>query len=355
MPHYGVFIDPSGYRHNNLNFNGGRLRAFADVAQKDWLTYLQTDISVQETKKRIKEDIRTASGVFARSDASVFKSVDDPRLNVFRTPPDIDELVATLTTQFEDHLHYGQCEVLSVADIDPSTVFDDYFAQVPPFDVVADQKRKKKHEFPDAFTLKRLVMWAEAHDTLVYVVANDPDLERVCAVQDPLLFFQKIEALLDHLHRADALVQQLHQRPQSLVQKLTQFIQDDFADRTFVPLYNDHGEVENVEVEQVSIGDVYALEVGDGVVKAEAEAEVRFVADVSYDDLDTGFYDKEAGRHYMTEFVSLEVQDTVTVNVLFDFSVSGDDGDEPIVSSPSIIEDTISVQEEDRGDYGMYK
>jgi hypothetical protein len=121
----------------------------------------------------------------------------------------------------------------------------------------------------------------------------------------------------------------------------------------FIPKYNPHGDVENVEVEDVEIGDVYALEVGDGVVKAEAEAMVKYSANVSYEDLDTGFYDKETDRYYMTDYVNLDVQETSVVTVLFDFSVDADDN--PIVSDPSIAEDTITVQEQDRGDYGFYK
>ncbi len=148
-------------------------------------------------------------------------------------------------------------------------------------------------------------------------------------------------------------MQKLHRRPQTLIDRLEQFVCDEFPDRMFIPEYNPHGDVENVEVADVDIRDVYALEVRDGVVKAEAEATVNYSADVSYEDLDTGFYDKETGRYYMTEYVNLEVQKTSTVTVLFDFSVDGDNN--PIVSDPSIAEDVITVEEEDRGDYGVYK
>ncbi|MPY75908.1 MAG: hypothetical protein GEU87_16810 [Alphaproteobacteria bacterium] len=195
-------------------------------------------------------------------------------------------------------------------------------------------------------------MWAEEHGTSVYVVGPDDDLKRVCDVEDRLQYFEKIEALLDHINRADVLVQKLHQKPQALVDKLIQFVFNFFPDRLFVPEYNPHGYVENVEVANVEIGEVYALEVGDGVVKAEAEATVEYSAHVSYEDLDTGFYELETDRYYMTDHVNLDVDEKSTVTVLFDFSV---DADNPIVSEASIAEDMITVEEENRGDYGFYK
>lgn len=117
--------------------------------------------------------------------------------------------------------------------------------------------------------------------------------------------------------------------------------------------HNTHGDVENVEVANVEIGEVYAIEVADGYVQSEAEANVAYSADVSYEDFDTGFYDKESGRYVMTKFVNLEAEDESKVTVLFDFSL--DEDANPVASDVSIAEETISVEEEDRGDYGMYK
>jgi hypothetical protein len=48
MPHNGVFVDPSEYRRNNLDFGGKRLTALAGADRKDWITFLQTDISKSE-------------------------------------------------------------------------------------------------------------------------------------------------------------------------------------------------------------------------------------------------------------------------------------------------------------------
>jgi len=348
MPNYGVYVDPSEYRRNNLDFSGQRLTALADVGRADWITLLQTDVSVSEMKDLIHEHVERACDALRNAKLSIFKTIADDRLNIFRTPPDAAALSATLVTQFQEHLAKGRCVTLDVSDVSPSAIFAAYFDGAPPFDIA-----RKKHEFPDAFTLERLIMWADANDTAVYVVGPDDDLKRVCDVREQLQHFEKIEMLLDHINRADALVQSLHERPQALIDQLEDFVTREFANRMFVPEYNPHGDVENVEVSEVEIGEVYALEVGDDYVRAEAEAAVSYSADVSYEDLDTGFYDKETDRYYMTDYVNVEVEEKSQISLIFDFLV--DESGNPLADNISITEDTISVREEDRGDYGFYK
>ena len=348
MPNPGVFVDPSEYRRNNLDFSGQRLTALADIGCADWITLLQTDVSVSEVKDLIHDHVQSACDALKTSKLSVFKSIADDRLAIFKKPPDSVALSTILLSQFEDHLEKGCCVTLDVSDVRPSTIFAAYFGGAPPFDTT-----KKKHEFPDAFTLERLIIWADCNETTVYVVGPDRDLKRVCDVQDRLHHFEKIEMLLDHINRATALVPKLHEKPQALMDQLEEFVKREFANRMFVPVYNPHGDVENVEMSDVNIVDVYALEVGDDHVRAEANAAVSYSADVSYEDLDTGFYDKETDRYYMTDYVNVEVEEKSQISLVFDFAI--EDSGEPLADNISITEDTISVREEDRGDYGFYK
>lgn len=348
MSNFGVFVDPSEYRRNNLDFGGQRLTALSDMGCADWITLLQTDVSVSEVKELIRDHVQRACDALKASKLSVFKSIADDRLVIFEKPPDAAALSTILVSQFEEHLEKGCCLTLDVSDVRSSTIFADYFDGTPPFDTT-----KKKHAFPDAFTLKRLIIWADSNETTVYVVGPDPDLKRVCDVQDRLQHFEKIEMLLDHVNCTTTLVQKLHERPQALMGQLEEFVTREFANRTFVPVYNPHGDVENVEMSEVKIADVYALEVGDDYVRAEANAAVSYSADISYEDLDTGFYDKETDRYHMTDYVNVEVDEEAEISLVFDFSV-GESG-KPLVDNISITEDTISVHEEDRGDYGFYK
>lgn len=208
-------------------------------------------------------------------------------------------------------------------------------------------------EFPDAFTHQRLVMWAEENDTEVYVVGPDPDLERICNSHERLRYFEKLEFLLDYINRADELVRRLKEKPEDLVNALSQFVSDEFGNLEFELEYNPHGDVENVSVGDVEVLGIYALDVHPDEVLAEAEVKVSFSADFSYEDLDSGFYDQETGERFMTNYVHGEIEDSQTVSITFTFSISTDN--KSIVSDPSFSGSSISIQEEDRGDYGAWK
>lgn len=348
MPHYGVFVDPSEYRRNNFDFAGHRLTALVDLVGKGWITLLQTDVSMSEVRKLMDRSMGEACEALGKSIMSPLKSVKDDRFTIFMSLPIAAELADKLFDQFQDHLKRGSYMHLSVSAVDSAVIFNAYFRGDPPFD-----SSRKRMEFPDAFTLQRLVMWADEKKTSVFVVGPDPDLKRICDVRDQLQYFDKIEALLDHINRADELAQSLQTKPQDLIDILSDFVRSEFTDLTFVLEYNPHGEVENVSVFDVDINDIYALEVVNREVWAEAVVFVVFSADCSYEDFDTGFYDKETGEHFMTEYINDHIEETCHVSLRFKFSVGVDR--QSIVSDLSFREDTITVCEEDRGDYGMWK
>jgi hypothetical protein len=74
-----------------------------------------------------------------------------------------------------------------------------------------------------------------------------------------------------------------------VVEKLTDFVREDFGDLEFVLEYNPHGDVENVSVSDVEVDEIYVLEVEGHEVLAEAEVKFDFSANFSYEDLDSGF------------------------------------------------------------------
>ena len=239
-------------------------------------------------------------------------------------------------------------EPLNVSDVNPALIFEAYFGGAPPFD-----STKKKNEFPDAFSLRRLALWAEQNAALVYVLGPDPDLKRICEATPQFRHFEKTEILLDYLNRGDRIVRKLKERPKRVIRTLLDYVLREFPNLSFELEYNPHGDVDNVSVENVKIEEIYALEVEDGEVRAEVVAHVDYAADFSYEDLGTGFYDKETGEYYMTEYVHGEAGGTCEVLVRFNFSLN--QRGQPIVTDLTLQAEVITIQEEDRGDYGMYK
>ncbi len=134
MHTYGVFVDPSEYRRNAFDFSGSRLTALADLSSRESITLLQTDVSILEVRTLIRRSIKDACDDLKKSTLVPLKSITDSRLDVFRSPPNADQLTEKLSTQFESHLEAGSCTRLSVSNVDPAIIFDAYFREQPPFD-----------------------------------------------------------------------------------------------------------------------------------------------------------------------------------------------------------------------------
>ena len=95
------------------------------------------------------------------------------------------------------------------------------------------------------------------------------------------------------------------------------FVEDNCTDLEFQLKFNPHGEVNSVTVNSVEVEDVYALQVMDGSVRAEADVTVEFTADFAYDDFDTATYDREDDTWFFVNRIEGDIEDRVTVSLVF--------------------------------------
>ncbi len=344
----GLFLDTSEFRRLNFNFSDRRLIAVQDLAASGRICLLSTDVTHSEITGLIAREVGTALEILRGGKTAVLKSIDDNRLDLIRALPDAAELSEKLFQQFESYFSSASGSLLSIAEVDPSKVFDDYFNSRPPFDHV-----NKKVEFPDAFALRRLLQWAAENTRIVYVVGPDPDLKRFCDSTSQLEYFDKAEAVVNRINREDEIVQAMHKHSDIIKEEIEGFAETGFAYLGFILKFNDHGSVESVSVDSVEVTDIYGLEIIDSSVKAEAVATVCFTADFEYDDYDTASYDRESDTWFFLDTVSGEAQDCASVGVGFNFAM--DERGKAILSELTFLEDTIAVREEDRGDYDAYK
>jgi PIN domain len=138
--------------------------------------------------------------------------------------------------------------------------------------------RKKKNEFPDAIALCSLLSYARTKEVHVGVLSLDNDFRDACAFHTDLLFFGSIPALTEALLGEES-------------------ISDDFAGLAFFPTEDPSGEVAEVEVQEIDIDELNAINLGDGEATVAFDATVTFSAHVSFDDHEAGFEYGHRGWH----------------------------------------------------------
>jgi PIN domain len=344
----GLFLDPSEYRRLNFSFGDPRLTAVADLAASGKANLLSTDVAMLELKRLVSREIADALDSLKGAKVAVLKAVDDARMDVIRTPPSPEEISETVLHDLDAYLSRASCMILGVSQVNAMDVFDDYFHDRPPFD-----RKKKKNEFPDAFTLRRLLNWARDNVRKVYVVGPDPDLKHFCEIADELEYVERIELFLSDINRLNVFVEQMMAQSGNIAEQIARFVEDNFSELSFELKFNPHGEVSPVTVTSVEVTDIHALQVSDGSVQAEADVTVCFVADFAYDDYDTASYDRESDTWFFLKTVEGEADDCVELPVGFVFEVEVDG--QIVVSDIEWLKETVVVKEEDRGDYDQYK
>lgn len=140
--------------------------------------------SVHKAQKQLQGAIDDLHRLTTIDISKVQDSVD--KLNI------IAEGTQRFTQQVHDYAAKCRGGVLPTAGADAvSSLFADYFAQRPPFDL----SEKKKSEFPDAMCLWQLEHYAKVNDTIGIIASDDKGWKQYAAASESLYCVGSIDEL----------------------------------------------------------------------------------------------------------------------------------------------------------------
>lgn len=291
-----VFIDSSVFIGKNYNYVHPSFVALKEAILNARANLLVTDVTIEEIKANIDEDVGKASQALKkiRATAKVLRNV--PSLNESVVFEDIDQAsVGTqLVEQLEQFLKDAKADTVSVAEADTSFVFDCYFKKSPPFG-----DGKKKSEFPDAFVLSTLSEWAESMQEYVIVVSQDSDM---LGIESQFPRLSVVGSLEKFLNKVTSYFEELAPTAQQLLEEnlkeIESRLEQEFQLLGFI-LADQEGDVNETRVTEIGDISAYLIALNHGPDGKPAEARfeltttIEFEADVSYDNLETASYDSE--------------------------------------------------------------
>ncbi|MCA9130851.1 MAG: hypothetical protein KDB22_27390 [Planctomycetales bacterium] len=165
---------------------------------------------------------------------------------------------------------------------------DRYAETRPPFST-----GDKKHEFPDAFALESIRYWAIGQSRKVYVASQDTGMKEYCDEVAELVFIQTVDQFLDIAIRED---QEAASKLRAVIDanqdSIEAFIEAEFPSLGFF-VDDREGDVNDVSVSDIEIHAMSIVKLDGGIATVELDLTIKFVADVSYDDIEHGIYDSE--------------------------------------------------------------
>jgi hypothetical protein len=254
-----VFIDTSVFERHNFAFSSPPLSQFLDLCKMGELVLLMPEITKREIDSRIRKRVSSAvTGIHsAQHAAKIFRNLDeDVRKRII---PEIEsEAVATtLIKQFHTFTKEAPAQELEVSMINLPTVLDAYFEARPPF-----KEGKKRHEFPDAFSMSALQRFTQEQKGSTYVVSQDEDIAAVCETESLFHLETELSAVLaayyKHTEALVPIIEQLFEQNLAWIEKA---VGDELKDAEFDVRGKDIESIENVDIRKITIEEADIIEV----------------------------------------------------------------------------------------------
>jgi PIN domain len=308
-----ICLDTSVIIANNFDYSNPTLQVLERLAREGHARLVTTSIIVSEVESNIKERVRTARREFERTQKEnpILRHLTTAKLNPFASVFHEDAAAAELIRQFHEFLTRTNTETLALGNTSTAAVFDRYFSQQPPFG-----DGKKKHEFPDAFTLSILEGWCTGNQQKLYVVSTDPDLTRFCETSGYLIPLKRSSEFSDLHLRQIELMRTIEDSVSANLAKLEAEIEPRFEYLGFY-LDDEEGEVDEVQVQRTEIDMMSLLDFADGIARFEASTRIKYSAAVTYDDYQTAVWDSEEKTSIPLRQINAWVDREADMNIIF--------------------------------------
>jgi len=264
-----VFLDTSVYVGQLFNFASTDLVSFIPVAKKGSLKFLLPDPTAQEIYRNLDERAEAAVSALdgvRRKAPFLSKWKHWPQC---RGEPAV-RASAREAARIEWKEFLGNFDVVKLGyeGVKIERIMGWYDGMLAPF-----REGPKRKEFPDAFALEALVLYARKENCRIAVVSADNDFKDACARYGALLYFSSLPRLTEMLLIDDQRVEGLRQIVLDQVGLVEKAILKDA--RWLVCRHSDRDfKIDDVSFETATISDIRIVGVG------ETECTVTFEANL---------------------------------------------------------------------------
>ncbi|MEM8719170.1 MAG: PIN domain-containing protein [Cyanobacteria bacterium P01_G01_bin.39] len=179
-PIFRIFLDTEVFVSANFNYQDSSFTKLVDLVNNDELVLYITTVTRNEILSNIEKEVHNSDSSLKtihkefRKNAKILYNYQNFK-SLFSLNHNKDETCQELKNQFLNYLEKIKAQVISVDQVSPEDIFDQYFNNLPPF-----KEGKKKYEFPDAFSIAALEKEAMNNDFKIYVISRDNDWQKAC-------------------------------------------------------------------------------------------------------------------------------------------------------------------------------
>ncbi|WP_321488371.1 PIN domain-containing protein [uncultured Hyphomonas sp.] len=287
-PLFFVFVDTQVYRKERLNRQSSNIQSLRRRVYSGSVRVLSTSVLRRELAAQAltiqNEFIQATRKAVANS--GVAELSGDARIGTL-LDLEKNQINSTKIKQSADRLlSYLQADEVDIPDDGLSTIFDWYFAGLPPFGA-----KGKKSEFPDAANKLALLHYARSNHVTVSIVSGDEDWKKTCEKQEEFDHYDRLEMFLDEAVRSEFVSREFWSDEEILtsltphLKEITNALQREMMRSSRVNLGD--GQMDSLSIQALDLQDILITDIwekGDsfkclGELTFEAEVEAQFSLD----------------------------------------------------------------------------
>tara|TARA_B100000780_G_scaffold274229_1_gene238945 strand:- start:2229 stop:3269 length:1041 start_codon:yes stop_codon:yes gene_type:complete len=324
-----IFIDTSIFESNNF-LESKRIREVYKLAERGDIKIVLPELTYDEIINRISKNIIEASQKFKkyRNDTRALRNVESltEKFEQFDNEKVQKEFVEKLDAQFAK----SNIEIVDYPTLNIKDIFRSYFDKIFPFGLGA-----KKSEFPDAFALKSIELWADENKVKVIAFSKDNDMlnynsTHLEIIEDfDLWLSDKIKEIESKYHqkRLNEIEDFVKNKSDGIQKEVANWVNDQLDDYSKYYEYSNYLEVHDLSIVDIKtdIEDYNITNVSEDYISVELKMYVKYKVEIIINDEDYIIKDSDTKEWIFMDTKPLLIDEIRYLDVELVFEIEPDD------------------------------
>ena len=329
-----IFIDTSIFESNNF-LESDRIKQVYKLAERGEIKVVLPELTYDEILNRISKNIEESSQKFNkyRQETRILRNI--PSLSEKFKPFEKRQVKEELYEIVKEKFSQSNFEIIAYPTLNIKEIFRSYFDKTFPFG-----SGGKKSEFPDAFTLKSIEIWAEENNVKVLAFSKDKDMlkytsEHLEIIEDFNKYLsdkiKEIEVASNKKRlRLDQVEDIIQNRPERTQKEIKEWVENQLDNYSKYYDYSNQCEVHDLSIIEVetNIEDYTITNISKDYISVELRVRINYQVQIIIDDEDSMEYiykDDDTKELFFRETKPDLVGDIIDIDVDLRFYFEPDD------------------------------
>lgn len=332
-----IFIDTSIFEANNF-LESKRIMEVYKLAARGDIRVVLPKLTYDEIINRISKNIEESSQKFKkyRDETRILRNV--PSIAEKFKTFDCEKIKGEFSAILKDRFTQSHFVILDYPTLNIEGIFKSYFEKKFPF-----SSGSKKNEFPDAFALKSIEIWAQEQGIKVLTFSKDNDIlnyksQHLEIIEDFELYLSnKIKEIegARHKKRLDQIDDIIKNHSEGIQEKIKNWVESQLDDDSKYYEYSNYYDIHDISIVEVvtDIENYNITNVSDEYISVELKVSVNYKVEIIIDDEDYMYKDEDTKEWIFLETKPVLVDEVRYIDVDLIFDV---ESDEDTVYEPEI-------------------